>query len=180
MGTNPFRYVLLSSSTTCGQNISSIDASHLETFSRKKFTSMSYTTPRTLSNGTIRFSTVQSTIQKISKYCILSIKFCHYIRAKAAHVHFLDCVNSENTCVQYNSMSSTQCCAQVTSSLKYNLRVFSSTCVSSKNVVQIINDLSMSLDGTRQVVSDTSIFRVDIVKKVNMGSVCSNIMTKFD
>jgi hypothetical protein len=63
--------------------------------------------------------------------------------------------------------------------LKYNCQMFSSACGSSKIVLQSFEDLSMPLYRARRVVSDTSIFRIDTVKKVNISSFYSNIMPEF-
>jgi hypothetical protein len=77
--------------------------------------SVSYRTRRALSSDAIRFSIGQSMAQRISKYCIFLMKFWQYIRVKAAHIH---CVNSENTCVRCNSMSSIQRYTQIFDSSK--------------------------------------------------------------
>ncbi len=145
----------------------------------KKLTSVSYRTRRALSNGTIRFSVDQSMAQKISKYRVFLIKFRHYIRVKATYIHLLHCVNSKDTCVRYNSTSSIQWHTQILDTLKYNFQMFSSACGSSKIVLQAIDEQSIPLDRARRVVSDTSIFRIDTVKKVNISSFYSNIMPEF-
>jgi hypothetical protein len=145
----------------------------------KKLTSVSYRTRRALSNGTITFSVDQSMAQKISKYRVFLIKFQHYIRVKATYIHLLDCVNSKDTCVRYNSTSSIQWHTQILDTLKYNFQMFSSACGSSKILLQAIDEQSIPLGKARRVVSDTSIFRIDTVKKVNISSFYSNIMPEF-
>ena len=129
----------------------------------KQLISVSYTTQRALSTGAIGFFIAQSMAQKISKYCIFLMKFWQNIRVKAAHIQFLHCVNSENTCVLYNSMSSIQRHSQIFDSSKFNFQIFSRAIISSKIILGPIEDLSMPLDRAHRVVSDTSIFRIDTV-----------------
>jgi hypothetical protein len=145
----------------------------------KKLTSVSYRTRRALSSGIIRFSIDLSMAQKISKYPVFLIKFRHYIRVKATYIHLLHCVNSKDTCVRYNSTSSIQWYTLFIDSLKYNF--WTAICARKhlKIVLRSIEDLSMPLDMARRVVSDTSIFRIDTVKKVNISSFYSNIMPEF-
>jgi hypothetical protein len=145
----------------------------------KKLTSVSYRTWQALSNGTTRFSVDLSMVQKIPKYRIFLIKFRHHIRVRAAHIHLLHCVNSKNTCVRYNSTSSTQWHTLFINSLKYNFWTATYAWKHQKIVLLGIDDLSMPLDRACRVVSDTSIFRIGTVKQVNMDSFYLNMMPKF-
>ncbi len=58
-------------------------------------------------------------------------------------------------------------------------QMFSSACGSSKIVLQATDEQGIPLDRARPVVSGTSIFRIDTVKKVNISSFYSNIMPEF-
>jgi hypothetical protein len=71
----------------------------------KQLIGVSYTTRWALFSGAIIFSVTQSMVQKISRYNIFVMKFWHHIRIKADYIHFLYCVNSENTCVWCSSMA---------------------------------------------------------------------------
>ncbi len=134
----------------------------------KQLTSVSYTTRRALSSGAARFSIAHTMAQKISKYCIFLMKFWQHIRLKAAHIH---CVNSKNTCVRCNSMSSIQRYVQIFDSSKYDFQMIFRFClkpsISPKIIVWAIEDLNIPLDRAHRVTLDTSIFRIDTV---NMGS----------
>jgi hypothetical protein len=44
---------------------------------------------------------------------------------------------------------------------------------------RIIDDLSIALDRARRVVSNTRIFRIDTVKRLNIGRFCSNMRAEF-
>ncbi len=58
--------------------------------------------------------------------------------------------------------------------------MFSSVCGSSKIVRQPIDEQSIPVGRARRVVSEASIFRIDIVKQVDMSSFCSIMMPKFN
>ena len=99
-------------------------------------------------------------IEKIPKYYICRMKFCHYI-------HFRHCINSENIHVHHKSTSSIQKYTQILDSLKYNFHTLCHAYVSSNMTLAC------------RILSDTSIFRTDTATKVHINSFSSNIMVEF-